>query len=216
MKGNFIWALPTLRRNNSALKAIGFAVNDWQLSGIWTASTGGTTSGTGSGAYSIAYSYSSGGSNVNITGSPDYPGRVRIVGDPGSGCSSNPYRQFNTAAFEGPPIGSVGLDSGAGYLKGCFQSALDLAIARNIRAGRGRTLQLRVDMFNAPNSSIITDRNNSMNLNGPSDPTRITNLPYDANGNLITTRSQPKNAGFGVARNYQAPRSLQILVRFSF
>jgi len=104
----------------------------------------------------------SGGGNVNITGSPDYGGRVKIVGDPGSGCSSNPYQQFNTAAFQGPPIGSVGLDSGAGYLRGCFQSLLDLAIARNIRLGSARVLQLRVDMFNAPNSSIITGRNGTM------------------------------------------------------
>ena len=34
-----------------------------------------------------------------------------------------------------------------------FQSVLDLAIARNIRLGGGRNLQLRVDMFNAPNAA---------------------------------------------------------------
>jgi hypothetical protein len=223
-KGNFIWDLPDLHGGGPAAKAIGRIVNDWQFSGIWTASTGGlpptsssssVTSG-GGGAYSVGYSYPSGGGNVNVTGSPDYGGRVKIVGDPGSGCSGDPYQQFNTSAFQGPPIGSVGLDSGAGYLRGCFQSLLDLAIARNIRLGGGRNLQLRVDLFNAPNTSIITGRNTTMNLSSPSDPVTITNLPYDANGNLILTRSQPKNAGFGVANNYQNPRTAQIQVRFSF
>ena len=48
---------------------------------------------------------------MNITGSPDYGGRVRIVGDPGSGCSSDMYRQFNAAAFQGPLTNSDGLES---------------------------------------------------------------------------------------------------------
>ena len=72
---------------------------------------------------------------MNITGSPDFAPRIRIVSDPGAGCSSDLYRQFNTAAFQGPLVGSVGLESGNDYLFGCFQSVLDLSIARNIRLG---------------------------------------------------------------------------------
>lgn len=121
---------------------------------------------------------------MSLTGSPDYAARVRIVGDPGRGCSGDVYRQFNTAAFAGPLAGSVGLESGAGYLRGCFSSILDLAVARNIRLGANRTLQLRVDMFNAPNAAGITNRNTNMNLPSPDNPT-VTNLPFDANGNLI-------------------------------
>ena len=44
----------------------------------------------------------------------------------------------------------------------------------------------------------------------------ITNLPYDANGNLIPTLSLPRNAGFGVATAYQIPRSVQAQIRFQF
>jgi hypothetical protein len=216
IKGNFVWDLPDLPGASSGMKVIGAVLNDWQLSGIWTASTGGTTTGNGFGAYNVAYSYSSGGGNANITGSPDYGGRVRIVGDTGSGCSSNPYKQFNTAAFQGPLTNSDGLESPAGYLRGCFQSVLDLAIARNIRLGGSRNLQLRVEMFNAPNSAAITNRNNTMNLASPADPVTITNLPYDAAGNLIDARSRPRGAGFGVATVYQNPRSVQGQIRFSF
>jgi hypothetical protein len=73
------------------------------------------------------------------------------------------------------------------------------AIARNIRLGGSRNIQFRIDMFNAPNSAIITGRNTTMNLSSPSDPVTATTLPYDANGNVIASRSLPRNAGFGVA-----------------
>ena len=65
--------------------------------------------------------------------------------------------------------------------------------------GGGRNLQLRVDMFNAPNSAGITGRVTSMTLTSTADPVNIQNLPYDANGNLIDARSRPRGAGFGVA-----------------
>ena len=154
---------------------------------------------------------------MNITGSPDYNGRVRVVGDPGTGCSKNVYRQFNPAAFQGPITGSVGLESGNDYVHGCLTSTLDLAIARNIRFPHGRSIQLRVDMFNAPNSASITGRNATMNLSNPNDPVTITNLPFDpATGELVASRSLPRGAGFGVANNYQTARTLQGQIRFSF
>jgi hypothetical protein len=101
-------------------------------------------------------------------------------------------------------------------VRGCFLSTLDLAIARTIRLGQGRTMQLRVDMFNAPNSAIITGRNTTLNLNTPSDPVTARNLPFDADGNLIDSRSRPRGAGFGVANAYQNPRRVQFQLRFSF
>jgi hypothetical protein len=110
----------------------------------------------------------------------------------------------------------VGLESGNGYLRSCFVNTLDLSIARNIRMGGARNLQLRVDMFNAPNAAAITDRNETMNLQSPNDPITVTNLPFLADGSVNPTRSLPRNAGFGVANNYQAPRTLQVQVRFSF
>jgi hypothetical protein len=208
MKANFIWDLPDLKSSGAALRALGLIANDWQLAGIWTAATGD--------AYSVGYSYQNGGSNVNLTGSPDYAGRIRIVGDPGNGCSSDAYRQLNAAAFQGPLVGSTGLDSGTGYVRGCFSSALDLSIQRTIRLGGGRTIQLRADMFNAPNEARITGRNTSLTLSSPTDPVTPQNLPFDASGNLIVARSLPRGAGFGVANNYQAPRSVQGQIRFTF
>jgi hypothetical protein len=208
MKANFVWDLPDLRSSGSALKAVALIVNDWQLSGIWTGQTGTP--------YTVAFSYQSGGSSVNLTGSPNYGARIRILGDPGNGCSSDVYRQFNTTAFQGPLVGSVGLESGVGYLTGCFSSVLDLSIARNIRLGGGRALQLRADMFNAPNQSGITGRNASITLPSPNDPVTPQNLPFDANGNLLPNRVRPNQAGFGAVNGYQAARTVQFQARFSF
>jgi len=181
--------------------------NDWRLSGVWTASTGG--------AYTVGVSYQGGGGSQNITGSPNYGGRVRILSNPGSGCSGDVYRQFETSAFSGPLVGSIGLESGSDYLRGCFSNSLDLAVARDIRLGESKRVQFRLDVFNAPNQARITGRNTTMNLVSPVDQT-VTNLPFDASGNLIPSRSQPKNAGFGVANGYQGPRTLQAQIRFSF
>ena len=208
MKGTFVWDMPDLKSERAGLRALGLITNDWQLSGIWTASTGAP--------YAVGFSYQSGGSSTNLTGSPDYGARIRVVGDPGGGCSSDALRQFNTAAFQGPLVGSVGLESGNDYLRGCFQSVFDLSIARNIPLRGGRNIQLRVDMFNAPDSAIITARNTTINLSSPTDPITPANPPFDASGNVVVARSRPRGAGFGVATNYQAPRSVQAQIRFSF
>ena len=208
MKANVIWDLPDVKASGSAMRVVAAVLNDWQLSSIWTATT--------AAPYQIGFSYQSGGSNVNLTGSPDYAARVRVVGDPGSGCADDIYQQFNTAAFQGPLVGSLGLESGNNYVKGCFQSALDLSIARNLRLPHGQLVQLRVEMFNAPNAAIVTGRNTTMNLSNPTDPVTITNLPFDANGNLIASRTRPRDAGFGVANGYMAPRTVQVQIRYQF
>jgi hypothetical protein len=209
IKANMVWDLPDLQGDSKTERALGYILNDWQLSSVWTATTGAP--------YAAGFSYQNGGGSVNLTGSPDYGARVRVNGDTGSGCNSaDALRQFNAAAFQGPLVGSVGLESGNNYVKGCFQSALDLSFARNIRLPKGRTIQLRADMFNAPNQAIITNRNTTMNLTSPSDPNTITNLPYDANGNPIASRSLPRGAGFGVATGYQNPRTVQLQIRFTF
>jgi hypothetical protein len=206
-KGNFVWDLPDIpTTGNSGLKVAGLVLNDWQLSGVWTANTGP--------AYNVGVSYQNGG-NVNVTGSPNFGGRVRITGPIGTGCSSDPYRQLTYSGFAAPEIGSVGLESGQDYLRGCFQNAVDLAVARNIRLGGTRNLQFRVDFYNALNEARITGRNATMQVTSPTNGTQV-NLPFDASGNLIATRSQPKNAGFGVANGYQAPRTVQVQIRFSF
>ena len=206
-KGNFVWDMPDIHSSNMILKDVGLVVNDWQLSGVFTG---------GSGArYSIGYGYQSGGGNVNITGSPDYGGRVVITGDPGSGCSDNQYKQFNTSAFAGPPVGSVGLESGQNYMIGCPDHRWDFAIARNIRLPHGRNIQLRGDLFNAFNGVIWDNRSTSMTLASPTDQT-ISNFQYNPDGTIVSTRLRPTNAGFGAVTGAMPMRSVQLQFRFTF
>ena len=221
LRANFIWDMPDIKSTQSGLKAIGLVLNDWQISGIWSGARRGAGVGAGnvnipSGAYTVGFNYQNGGGNQNLTGSPDYGARVFVIGDPGNGCSDDLLAQFNTSAFRGPAVGSVGLESGNDYLKACFISALDVAIRRNIRLGGSRTIELRVDMFNALNQAGITGRNTTMNLNNPNDPTTITNLPFNPDGSVIDSRSRPRGAGFGVATGFQDPRTVQLQFRFSF
>jgi len=209
-KGDFVWSIPAVKNLGSGTgqKIIKAVTRDWQLSGIWAANT--------PTAYQLGYSFQNGAGNQNITGSPDFGGRVRIVGNPGSGCnSSDIYHQFNTAAFLPPAVGSVGLDSGMDYLRGCFQQQFDLALQREFRFGETRRLSFRLDAFNAFNQSHVNGRQTTMTVPSTTDST-IQNLPFDSSGNLIATRSQPRTAGFGMVNSYQAARTLQAWLRFTF
>ncbi len=207
LKANFVWDLPDVPTSSVAQKTLGAIVNDWQVSGIWTG---------GSGApYDISYQYQNGGSNVNLTGSPNYAARIRIVGDPDSGCSDNQYAQFNVAAFAGPVSGSDGLESGRNYMAGCPENNLDLAIARTIRLGGSKEFQVRVDLFNALNTVVYTGRVTQLQLNSPTDPT-VRNAQYNADGTLNPSRLIPRDAGFGAATGSQALRSVQLQLRFAF
>ena len=145
------------------------------------------------------------------------PARAASSAIPARGCSGDPLRQFNTGAFRGPLVGSDGLESGNGYLTGCFISSLDLAIARTIKLGGNRNAPVagrRVQHRSTRRASSRGRR--TMNLTSPSDPATITNLPFDAAGNVIPSRARPNGAGFGVATDYQPPRSVQLQARFSF
>jgi len=208
MRANFTWDLPDLHGSRRLTDLIGLVINDWSLSGIWNGSSGN--------AYAVGFSYATGNGNVNLTGSPDYAARVKLVGDTGSGCSANVLKQFNTDAFNGPAIGSVGLESSDSYLRGCFVSSTDLALARTIRLPGGKTIQLRADVFNVFNQAAITNRITNMQLSSPNDPVTIQNLPFNPDGSVILSRSLPRGAGFGVATGYQAPRTIQLQFRFGF
>jgi hypothetical protein len=152
---------------------------------------------------------------VNLTGSPDYGARIVYVGDPGSGCSDDQYRQFNTAAVTGPQYGSVGLESGRNILGGCADKTIDLSLARNIRLGGGRQLQFRLDVFNAFNVVVINDRQRNINFESPTD-LRIRNSQTLPDGSLDPARLTPRTAGFGAATGAQNMRNMQAMIRFQF
>jgi hypothetical protein len=207
LRGNFVWDLPDLKSENTAARAIGYVINDWQLSGILTAGS--------ASHYDLSYSYNASGSAKNLTGSPDYNARIRYTGDPGSGCSDDQYAQFNMNAVTGPGYNSTGLESGRNILIGCPDHMIDLAIARNIRLGGGRQVQLRLDAFNAFNQVIYSGRQGQIQYNSPTD-LFIRNNQFNADGTLNQSKLKPKDAGFGAVTGAQGMRNLQLTARFSF
>ena len=207
IRGNFVWELPGISTDNTTSKVLGAVINDWQLSGVFT--------GTSGPRFAPTFQYQNNGGNVNLTGSPSYAARINVIGDPGSGCSDNQYAQFNTAAFTGPAYNSLGLESGSNLMGGCFENIMDLSIARNIRIGGGRQIQLRVDMFNAFNTVVIDGRVGQLQLVSPTDQT-VRNSQFLPNGEVNPARLRPEDAGFGAANGAANLRTVQMQLRFQF
>ena len=152
---------------------------------------------------------------MNLTGSPDYAARIVYLSDPGSGCSSDQYAQFNRNAVAGPDYFSDGLESGRNQLRGCMQRDIDLSLARNIRLGGSRTLQLRVDAFNAFNIVNFNGRQTTLQMNNPTQK-RVVNSQFNEDGSLNESRRNPRNAGFGAVTSAANMRTIRLTMRFSF
>ena len=208
VRANWVWDFPDLSYGDRmGTRVLAAVLNDWILSGVGT-----FTSGT---PYSVGFSYTTAGSSVNLTGSPDYPARIRIVGDLDNGCSSNQYRQFNTAAFAGPTYPSDGLESGQNYLTGCGDRTFDLSLQRNFRLGGDRRVTVRVDAYNAFNTVVYSGRSTTVQYTSPTDQT-VRNNQYNADGTLNSARLTPRTAGFGAVTGAQSLRSIQLSFRFAF
>ena len=225
IKSFAVWDIPGPGKLGSVAKAI---LSDWQLSAVLTAGSAyrpgaiqangqaqANPTGSENGRYDITYTYQQNGTNTNLTGSPDYAAKIVYVGDPGSGCSSDQYRQINTAAVTGPTYGSVGLESGRFLLGGCPDHTVDMAIARNIRLGGNRNLQFRLDVFNVFNTVIYNNRQNNVIYRSPTDLT-VANSQTLPDGSLDPNRLTPRTAGFGAATGAQPLRNLQLQIRFGF
>jgi hypothetical protein len=233
IKSFAVWDIPGPSRLGSVVNTL---LRDWQLSGVLTAGSAyqpgaiqangaaqancaltnaAAGSGCANGRYDITYTYQNNGTNTNLTGSPDYAAKIKYVGDPGSGCSSNQYQQFNPASVTGPTYGSVGLESGRYLLGGCPDHTVDMSIARNIRLGGNRNFQFRLDVFNVFNTVIYNNRNSNVIYRSPTDLT-VVNSQYLPDGTLDPNRLTPKTAGFGAATSAQPMRNMQLQIRFGF
>jgi hypothetical protein len=205
LKVNGIWAIPGTPKDGN--KVLSLLTNDWQISGVLTAASGA--------AYSLGHSYSSAGTPTNITGSPDYNGRVILTSDPGTGCSSDPYKQFTASAVRGPGYNSLGMESGRNYMRYCADHRVDMTFQRSVRFGGTRRLEFRLDVFNVFNALIITGVNTTANFDNPTSMTLVNNQ-YMADGSLNPARVKPNQAGFGAANGALPLRNIQMQVRFQF
>jgi hypothetical protein len=192
---SFVYQVP-----NRAHGSLGYLANDWQVSGVYRWMYGNP--------YTINYSIPGIGS-TNLTGS-DQGARIALTGTaPGSGWSNDPYKMINPSAFAPPQTGSIGIESARYFVYGPPVNNLDLSVSKSFPMGGKRRFELRLDAFNALNIRQFATVNSTVNFKSITDPT-ITNLPYDANGNLVN-----KN-GIGTVSGVRSPRQIQLVTRFTF
>jgi len=134
---------------------------------------------------------------------------VAIIGDPGAGHTSDPYRMVNASAFAPPKVGSIGLEAGRNYMRHAALNNLDLSLQKSFPLGGRRALRFRVDAFNALNHTQFSGVANTIQFRSLTDPTPI-NLPYDDAGRLVRTN------GFGAVTSVRPPRVVQLLMRMEF
>ncbi|MEP6716217.1 MAG: carboxypeptidase regulatory-like domain-containing protein [Terriglobia bacterium] len=205
LKGFLVYELP---KAHNLPKIAAAAVNGWQVSVVYTG---------GSGApYDVTYNYASNGSAVNLTGSPQYLGRIKVGSNPGSGCGTQ-YAQVNASAFSGPTYNSVGNESGSSLFNYCFLNITDIAVNRSFRLfSEQRRFSFRLDAFNVFNTTVISAASTTMQLANPTAGSTITNNQFTADGTLNSARLTPLTAGFGAATGAMPRRTLQAQIRFTF
>ncbi len=86
---------------------------------------------------------------------------------------------------------------------------VDFSVSKVFALPKSLRFEFRVDMFNALNHTQFTGVNATANFASLTDRT-ITNLPYDASGTLVRPN------GFGSINGVNAPRTLQLVTRFTF
>ncbi len=194
---NWVYELPKATENN----LLGYALNNWQISGIYRYQTGAP--------YNIGFSIP-GISGYTLTGTQTIEGaRIAIVGNPGSGHSSDPFRQFDASAFTTPKPGSLGLESGRNFLYRSPINSWDLSLSKRFAIKESIRIELRLDAFNALNHTQFDAVNSTLNVNNLTER-KPTNLPFDETGKLVN-----KN-GFGTVQSVRPPRNMQLSARIQF
>ena len=183
-------------------RGLGYLVNDWQFSGVYRWTSGRP--------YGVGFSIPGIGA-ANLTGTDGNPNaRIALTCDPGRGWSGDPYKQFaNVACFAPPQPGSRADETPRLFARNPPLNNLDISVSKSFRVARGPKVEIRADLFNALDKLQFTGVNATANFRSITDRT-ITNLPYDANGNL-TQRN-----GFGTINGVANPRFLQLVTRVSF
>jgi hypothetical protein len=195
---NAIYQIPSA----TSSRALGVLANDWQISGVYRWTSGRP--------YTVNFSIPGIGA-ANLTGTDGNPNaRIALTCDPGRGWSGDEYRMFtDTSCFAPPQPGSRGDETPRFFARLPPLNNLDLSISKNFQTGGGTKFEIRFDIFNALDKVQFTTVNSTVNFRSLTDRT-ITNLPYDAQGNLV------QRNGFGTISGVADPRQLQIVTRVTF
>lgn len=202
---NFVYDVPSLAKSWKPLQnAVGKTVfGGWQVSGL--------ISLIGGQPANITLGFQGIGGELNrvYTGSESVAPRVVVKGNPILPIGERTdVRYVDPAAFAMPSIGSQGLESAQRIVRRPGINNWDISVFKNIAMGReSRYLQLRLEMFNAPNHTQFSDFNRAITFN----PTTgaITNLPTALGGG-------GGRFGFGAVNTARDPRLIQLAAKFYF
>ena len=187
---NWVWELPQA----TGSRALGYALNNWQLSGIYRYGTGQP--------YNVGYNLPGGLSAYTYTGTQNLENaRLVLLKNPGKGSSSDPYRQFDISAFALPSPGSQGFESGRNFLYRAPINSWDLSLSKRFQVKEKARFEIRLDAFNAFNHTQFDTVNATLTAGSPFDP---------VSGNLVN------KTGFGAVTSVRPPRNLQLGARFEF
>ena len=190
---NWVYDLPKATNN----RALGYALNGWEVSGIYRYQQGQP--------YSIVASIG-GLSSYGVIGTQQIEaGRVVITGNPGKGYSNDPLQQFNVAAFSAPGLGSKGLESGRNYLNRAPINSWDMSLSKSFKFTESIKMEMRLDTFNTFNHTQFDTVNTTLNVASVTTGTAITNLASATN-----------KTGFGAVTGVRPPRIMQLSARFQF
>jgi hypothetical protein len=195
---NYVYNLPGLRDKSALTRAI---FGGWQISGVTRFLSGSPITP----GYSI-----SGAGSANITGSNTEGARIGVVSgvNPNTG-SDDPYNRINPAAFTYPRVGSLGLESGVGFLTGPGLNNWDISLQKQFSIKERAKLQFRIDTFNTFNHTQFSGLNSTLNFTAYPNPTP-SNLYLKADGTVNNIN------GFGTVNGARDPRILQTMIRFEF
>ena len=161
-----------------------WVLDNWELSGITMFQTGQPVTPTFTTQPSVDISGSSDGARIEVVGDPNIPSSQRTF-----------YRNFNTAAFALPPVGSLG-DAGTNILYGPGINNWDLSITKRFKLfSESRTLSFRGEFYNAFNHTQFSAWNTSA---------------------IFTPSGQQINAAFGEDSAARLPRNIELSARLVF
>ncbi len=194
---NAIYQMPAF----TSSKTLGILANEWQISGVYRWTSGRP--------YGVGFSIPGIGA-ANLTGTDGNPNaRIVLTCDPGNGWTGDPYKQLNTACFAPPQPRSDGAESARFFVRAPPINNVDMSLSKHFAVVKSLKFEVRLDVFNVLNTTQFTGVNATANFASLTDKT-ITNLPYDANGNLVRPN------GFGAINGVAPPRTLQLVTRITF
>ena len=144
---SFVWSLPWYKDPDAG--ALHWILGNWQVSGIFTYQAGTpidvTTSATAL-------------NTPDNTQRPNLNGTEKVIGDFGPG-----KYYFDTSVYSAPAAATFGnMTRNMGDLRGPRFTNLDFSIVKQFNLGASRMAEIRVDMWNLPNTIHMSGPNASL------------------------------------------------------